>query len=512
VAAALLLPAAAGAAVPQVTRTFPTTGAPVKFVVPDGVTSLHVRAVGGAGGSTQSDPGGAGADVVADLVVDPGQVLWLLTGGNGSPWDFSAGGYNGGGASTGVWAAPGGGASDIRTSLSDLSSRLVVAGGGGGGAQGPGGPAGQPAPSAGGFGGGGAGTDSAGGAAGSDDGYGGHPAPQPGTFGKGGDGGRAFSTDGSGAGGGGGGGGWYGGGGAWLVAGGGGGSSRVTAAATNVSVGADITGSPMIRLTYAAPTIDVTTPAGFPQTAQNTVSAPQTVTVTNHGSVPLQVSGVRIGGTDADDFFVSASTCDAPVDPEASCAVKVRFVPSQSGARTATLQIASDAADPISGEPVGAVQRDLTGEGGSLPQGAAGPTGAQGATGPEGPTGSAGPAGATGPQGPAGATGPQGAAGATGPQGLAGATGPQGPAGPRGPRGLTPRVSCTVKGKRIRCKVKAARSSIDSRSRWTLTRNGRLVARGLGRRVLHVGDLPRGRYVVRLTTTRAVVTRTLVVR
>jgi hypothetical protein len=509
IAAALLLPAVAGAADQQVTRSFPFTGAPVLFVVPDGITSLHVHAVGGAGGdSNQTWPGGTGADVVADLAVTPGDSLWVLTGGNGSSSPRTAGAYNGGGASTGPGASPGGGASDIRTSVADLSSRLVVAGAGGGAAQSAGGNAGEAAPDS--FSGGGGGTDSAGGAAGANfGGFGGSPAPEAGTFGQGGAGGRAFSTDDSGAGGGGGGGGWYGGGGAYFASGGGGGSSHAVAGATNVAVTADATRVPVVELSYDAPIIDVTTPPAFPQTAQSTVSPSETVTVTNVGGLPLHLSGIEIAGTDADDFFISADNCGATLQSQDSCALKVRFVPSATGSRSAVLQISSDGIDPVTGDPTAVTERALAGEGGALPQGPAGDTGA---TGEQGPAGDTGP---TGPQGATGATGAAGATGATGPQGATGATGQQGPAGPRGargPRGKTPHVTCKAKGRRITCKVKPARGSAASHSRWTLTRKGRVVAHGRAAHGLRVNGLKRGRYVLRVTSRGVAVKRTLVVR
>src|SRR5215475_16229870 len=76
------------------------------FVVPDGVTTVHVVAVGGAGGSTSNadgvTPGGLGAQVTGDLSVTPGSTLYAVVGGNadngaGFFGSTSAGGANGGG-------------------------------------------------------------------------------------------------------------------------------------------------------------------------------------------------------------------------------------------------------------------------------------------------------------------------------------------------------------------------------------------------------------------------------
>jgi hypothetical protein len=179
--------------------------------IPAGVSSVHVRAVGGSG-----QGGGRGAVVAGDLAVTGGSTLYAVVG--------AGGGVGGAGSTlcvpgpsgqvcvTGGPGGQGGGESDVRTSATDPSSRLLVAAGGGGaggdgqslfgGAYGPG----------------------AGGAAGA-----------AGTAGGGFGGGGLF-------GGGGGGGGYAGGG-----AGGGGGSSLVPAGGTQ---GIDSTGVPLVQVSY----------------------------------------------------------------------------------------------------------------------------------------------------------------------------------------------------------------------------------------------------------------------
>lgn len=55
------------------------------FVVPDGVSQVHVVAIGGRGAAStgaSSAPGGAGARLSADLAVDPGGVLYAVVGGD----------------------------------------------------------------------------------------------------------------------------------------------------------------------------------------------------------------------------------------------------------------------------------------------------------------------------------------------------------------------------------------------------------------------------------------------
>ena len=134
---------------------FSYTGAAEAFIVPPGVTSIHVDLWGAAGGGASnhflSVPGrGGGGWALADLQVTPGEQLTLLVGGAGktgwilasgeagTPPDFGGGGggFNGGGngnmGHSGsfqfLYAGGGGGGA---TTLLRGSTRLMVAGGGG---------------------------------------------------------------------------------------------------------------------------------------------------------------------------------------------------------------------------------------------------------------------------------------------------------------------------------------------------------------------------------------------
>ena len=64
------------------TLAFDYTGAEQTFVVPNGVTSLHVEAIGAPGGD-RADAGGLGDDVSSDLSVTPGEPLYVEVGGPG---------------------------------------------------------------------------------------------------------------------------------------------------------------------------------------------------------------------------------------------------------------------------------------------------------------------------------------------------------------------------------------------------------------------------------------------
>lgn len=293
-ALALLLPASSGAAVSQTFSSPSNTGATGTYVVPAGITSLHVEAVGGKGGGRPAGPvvspsraGGFGAVVSGDIPVVPGQTLYVYVAGNGAEgnesFEETAGGANGGGGSEGFGsgAGGGGGASDVRTIVApssapqttSLESRLLVAAGGGGGASaenegvpgdGNGGDAGQPGPSS--FCGAAAqpGTANAdgtgvGGAGGTCGVHG-----EAGTLGDGGLG----AADGAYAGGGGGGG-LYGGGGGASGYGqpGAGGASWVEQSASNPSTSKiDTTGDPRVTISYEPPTPAPTTPTSTPTT------------------------------------------------------------------------------------------------------------------------------------------------------------------------------------------------------------------------------------------------------
>ena len=120
--------------------------------------------------------------------------------------------------------------------------------------------------------------------------------------------------------------------------------------------------------------------------------------------------------------------------------------------------------------------------------GGEGPAGPTGASGPQGPAGSAGQSGPAGTPGPVGPAGPKGATGTTG------ARGPKGSRGKRGRRGPAGRVTCRVRSRRqVVCRVTSAR-----RWRATLTRHGRVYARGTAAR-LHARRAVRpGRYTLRV--------------
>jgi hypothetical protein len=267
---------AAAAPAQAITVTYTHTGGEQTFVVPAGVFSIQVVAVGGSGGSSAA-AGGAAAQVSGTLPVTPGQTLYVEVGGKGQDGvSGGAGGFNGGAAGGGggtVHSGGGGGASDIRLlsgpSLSPDTRQIVAAGGGGGGgtgtegSPGAGGAAGEAGASSSDFNeGGGPGTLLAGGGGG----IGVLESGDEGQRGEGGEGGPSCTE---GGGGGGGGAGYFGGGGggpgcnSTSGGGGGGGSSLVPEGGSQAL--ASLATPPQVQITYTPPSAPIGPTTSPPQ-------------------------------------------------------------------------------------------------------------------------------------------------------------------------------------------------------------------------------------------------------
>ncbi len=121
---------------------FQYTGRVQSWAVPSCVTRIKIETWGAQGGNSMdcSSPGqiqqdgGLGGYTVGELNVGNSQVLYIMVGGQGKVGNNGTfdGGFNGGGDG-GKYGAGGGGATDLRSILNDLDSRIIVAGGGGGG-------------------------------------------------------------------------------------------------------------------------------------------------------------------------------------------------------------------------------------------------------------------------------------------------------------------------------------------------------------------------------------------
>ena len=75
-------------------------------------------------------------------------------------------------------------------------------------------------------------------------------------------------------------------------------------------------------------------------------SAPRTVTLRNTGTGPLTFAATPFAMTGANGAdFAQTNDCGATLAVDATCSVAVTFTPGASGARSAALAIADDAAD-----------------------------------------------------------------------------------------------------------------------------------------------------------------------
>ncbi len=77
--------------------------------------------------------------------------------------------------------------------------------------------------------------------------------------------------------------------------------------------------------------------------ADGATSAPEAVTLTNTGMLPLSFSGVTFAGADAGDFAEDGNNCPSSLAVGASCNVRVTFKPGVLGGESATLNINDNA-------------------------------------------------------------------------------------------------------------------------------------------------------------------------
>jgi hypothetical protein len=84
------------------------------------------------------------------------------------------------------------------------------------------------------------------------------------------------------------------------------------------------------------------TSLAFGNQSVGTTSTTQTVTLSNTGNAPLSITSLALAGTNASDF-AQANTCGSSLAAGANCTISVRFTPSASGSRTASLSITDNA-------------------------------------------------------------------------------------------------------------------------------------------------------------------------
>jgi hypothetical protein len=100
----------------------------------------------------------------------------------------------------------------------------------------------------------------------------------------------------------------------------------------------------------------------FPQTLVNAKSGMSTLTFTNSGNAPMQISNVALGGTDANQFKMgSSTTCQAgTLAAFASCKVDMTFEPTSTGAKSATVTVSHNASGGATATAVSGVGASAT--------------------------------------------------------------------------------------------------------------------------------------------------------
>lgn len=135
---------------------------------------------------------------------------------------------------------------------------------------------------------------------------------------------------------------------------------------TQVGANAVLTGTSVLTFDVdgTAPAITVTPGApGFGDQLVDSPSAAQEVTISDTGDASLQLGTLSVVGANAGDFTASADTCSGTtVAAGHSCTTKIAFDPSATGARSATLEVPSDAVSG-GGTSVGVMRVALTGTG-----------------------------------------------------------------------------------------------------------------------------------------------------
>jgi hypothetical protein len=115
-----------------------------------------------------------------------------------------------------------------------------------------------------------------------------------------------------------------------------------------VSVAAPaVTGTVTLTGTTVRPTISVSpTSLAFGNVPINTISAPQTINVSNPSVQPLVISSITLGGPNP-GRFAQTTTCPiggAGLPANSSCTISVTFRPNRRVARSATLSIRNNSA------------------------------------------------------------------------------------------------------------------------------------------------------------------------
>lgn len=87
-----------------------------------------------------------------------------------------------------------------------------------------------------------------------------------------------------------------------------------------------------------------TTSVNFGNHTVSTTSSNTTVVLTNTGSATLTISGITLTGTNSGDFALPTGTCGSSLTAGSSCNILVNFTAGATGARSANISVADNAA------------------------------------------------------------------------------------------------------------------------------------------------------------------------
>jgi len=122
--------------------------------------------------------------------------------------------------------------------------------------------------------------------------------------------------------------------------------TTTSARSASVTITDNASGSPqslVLSGTGVAPAVGLSpTPLTFRNQLVGTMSAVQTLTMSNSGTAALSISSIGITGANAGDF-TQTNTCGASVAASAGCSISVTFKPSTNGARIAAVTVTDNA-------------------------------------------------------------------------------------------------------------------------------------------------------------------------
>ena len=165
--------------------------------------------------------------------------------------------------------------------------------------------------------------------------------------------------------------------------------SAAGARSAQINVTETTAGGPKVRPfkllgTGVQPILTLPAPLAFGSQNVGALTGPRVIAVRNTGTDTMHVNSATLGGTDAADYSFGNNACNnADVAPGAQCTVEVFFTPQAAGARSAALNISSDAGAgslPLSGSGVAAAAGPGAAAGAAVGTPAAANTGQSAAT------------------------------------------------------------------------------------------------------------------------------------